>query len=243
MKLLIKYPSRARYDLFFQTLDNIFSTAQTDFKILISLDEDDENMNIESVKQRIESYGDRVIVRWGKSLSKIDAVNRDMVEALDWEWDWLVLMSDDMKFKVEGWDKKMMEEVEKRFPNSTDWFGHFNDGFCGHRLATMSVMGREYYERFYYIYPPCYKSIQCDGEVMFVAMMLQRYFYCEDVFFWHEHAANMGSHLKDWLYAYNERYGEGDIQIYEQRKKKLFYVNNPSFRPLNPDGSWEGEQR
>lgn len=243
MKLLIKYPTRGRPEQFKKAIRNIFDTAKTDFVILVSIDEDDVTMD-SGVTNWLDAngYNSRVTVVRGKSISKIDAVNRDMFVAEKYQWDWLVVMSDDMVFMESGWDEKMLQKIQSEWPDSLDWFAHFNDGHVGHRLCTMSIMGREYYERFFYIYAPCYRNIQCDGEAMFVAMMLQRYKYWPDIYYMHQHVCNIGGE-PDALYRYNERFGEHDFRIYEKRKSKLFYVNNPAYNPINPDGSWDGEKQ
>ena len=239
MKFLIKYATRGRPKLFLDTLNNIQSTISTNnYEVIVSYDWDDYTMSDEVIKLAYQYKNVRIFR--GASKSKIDAINRDVEEAND--WDCLINMSDDMKFIVNGWDVILAENIRSIWGNSTDFFAHFNDGYTEHKLCTLSIFGREYYERFYYIYPPCYKSIQCDGEAQFVAMMLERYHYFDKHIFEHQHPANVSALLKDGTYDRNDAMGEVDYATYEKRKQKLFYVNNPKFNPINTDGSWDGEK-
>jgi hypothetical protein len=88
-------------------------------------------------------------------------------------------------------------------------------------------MGREYYERFFYIYPDCYKSFSCDAEAMYVAKFLNKHCYFSEVFFRHEHPSNNGrQELNDGTYHKSAGHGVEDVEVYFKRLKKLFYVNN-----------------
>lgn len=241
MKLLIKYPTRGRGQLFISTMNNIaHNVGNIDYRVLVSADLDD-SINYEQI---IEGFGikNRIILKRGKSLSKIHAVNRDMEEMLNWDWQWLIVMSDDMKFIEKNTIPKMLDLIKSKW-NDTDFFAHFSDQHTRHRLCTMSVMGREYYERFFYIYAPCYGNIQCDGEAQFVAMMLDKYFYFDSKLIEHQHCMNVLDVAIDDTYNLHSNKGHRDIEIYNKRKKKLFYVNNPVNIPFNSDGSWEGELR
>jgi len=82
-----------------------------------------------------------------------------------------------------GFDNIIREEFYKNL----DQFVHFPDGFTADRLATMSIMGREYYNRFKYIYHPDYISLWCDNEAMEVAKMLGCYTYVDKNIFQHLH--------------------------------------------------------
>src|ERR1700744_2459412 len=103
MKILYKFPSRQRPDKFFEALDNIKRLSDFEcWEVLATLDEDDHYMNNDIVKKRLQEYP-MVKAIYGTSTSKVNACNRDMDQA--GEWDIVVLMSDDMKFLKKGFDR------------------------------------------------------------------------------------------------------------------------------------------
>lgn len=216
MKLLIKYATRGRIDLFRSAIRNIYSTiGNKDFQIIISADNDDLGMaNMPGV-----SYADRV--------SKVHAINRDMDGV---KFDWMVNFSDDMRFLVPGWDLRMLRQIRRVWPTGTDFFAHFNDGFVGAKLPTMSVMGWDYYQRDKYIYHPSYNSVSCDAEAMFVAMMRGKHHYFPEVYFNHIHPANMRFPV-DQTYRENDRFGDADTKNYFERMSRCFDVKNPVMIP------------
>ena len=145
MKILYKYASRSRPENFFRGVDNIYINSRIkDFQILATLDEDDLSMNNDEVRRRLKNY-DKVYPVWGKSNNKIHAINRGMGHAS--EFDILINMSDDMMFIVDGFDV----EIDKDFNNDLDLFLHYNDGNQRSVISTMSIMGKDYYNRFNYI--------------------------------------------------------------------------------------------
>lgn len=185
--ILFKFASRSRPAKFYAALDNIISKLanKTDYTILCSLDEDDATMPAEMVRQKAVLYPSNILSVHGKSANKIHAINRDM--HLVSKWDILVNMSDDMSFIVDGFDDIIRDD----FAGNFDRFLHYNDGNQKSNVATMSIMGRQYYDRFNYIYHPSYKSVWCDVEQTDVAVMLGKYKYMGDdkVIFRHLHPA------------------------------------------------------
>lgn len=232
MRLLIKYATRGRPELFLQALSNINNTISTDdYLIMVSADEDDNKMNNDFIKTRINDYKNVKII-FGISKNKVDAINRDM-EGINFKI--LINMSDDMCFIRKGWEKIIEQRVIETWgTDSLDWFAHFNDGFVFEKLPTMSIMGREYYDRTKHIYHPSYGSVSCDAEAMYVAMMLGRYKYFNDNLFVHKHPANMYMPTDD-TYRRNDKYGQADTENYFNRRKNLFYVKNPTYIPFNPN--------
>lgn len=225
MNLLIKYPSRSRPDKFRAALKNIYNTIQTEnYSILVTVDSDDETM-LPLVNEPFPHVTFKVI----PPVSKIYAVNAEM--PLD-GWDWCVLMSDDMRFIKTGWDQVMVRNIKNTWGDSLDFFYHCDDGYQGHKLATMSIFGREYYERFFFIYAPCYRSLSCDAEAMYTAMLLKRYKYFPEKLVAHEHPAN-NKCKSDSLYVRNDKFAKQDAEVYFKRLNKDFYVNNAGPTPFD----------
>lgn len=221
MNLLIKYATRGRKELFHQTIQNIYDTiSMKKYHIIISADFDDEAL------QSIPDYPNTSI-HYGPHVSKVNAINRDMEGV---KFDWLVNMSDDMRFVKKGWDLEMINRIQSVWGRSTDFFAHFNDGFVRDKLPTMSIMGWDYYQRDKYIYHPDYNSVSCDAEAMFVAMMRGKHHYFPEVLFKHMHCSHIGIKT-DQTYRYNDRFDAGDTETYFKRMAKGFDVKNPVMIP------------
>lgn len=128
---------------------------------LISLDNDDTVMNNPGMVNWLKSIDSSVIVVVGNSISKVDAINRDMDKA--GHWDAVIVVSDDMVPLVFGYDDILVTELVKQYHDMRGavWFhdGH-NDG-----TMTMTVMGRECYRWLGYLYWPEYKSFYCDNDL------------------------------------------------------------------------------
>lgn len=214
MKLLIKYATRGRRSLFNEGLANIKAMTTGQYDLIVSAD------TCDSVMQGLN-------INYAERTSKIGAINRDLDGV---KFDWLVNFSDDMRFTVKGWDQRMLRQIQRVWGNSTDFFAHFNDGFVGDKLPTMSVIGWDYYQRDKYIYHPSYNSVSCDAEAMFVAMMRGRHHYFPEVYFNHIHPANL-RFPSDQTYRDNDKYGHEDTQNYFKRMAKGFDVENPVMIP------------
>jgi hypothetical protein len=225
--ILIKYPTRGRWRLFAEALENIHSTIQTHkFQIQVTGDIDDPEMNSNEVKDLCKRYP-HVNLVLDNHESKIHACNNHMPAG---DFDMIVLMSDDMRFTEQYWDVKMWQQIRSVWPEGTDYFAHFNDGYVGDRLPTMNICGQEWYNRFGYLYHPSYKSVSCDAENMYVAMMMGKHCYFPEVYFKHLHPA----HLKqpsDYIYRRNHAYGEEDTRNYFTRLKRYFGVKDPVMIP------------
>lgn len=217
MKYLIKFATRSRVNEYRAAKASIFENASphADFKIITSIDHDQEDLYCHPHVMQGSA------VNIGPHTTKVDAINRAVPLA---GWDVLINFSDDMRFTVKNWDVKLWALIASKWGASLDFFAHLNDGFIGYKLPTMSIMGREYYERFFYIYPPCYKSFSCDAEAMFVAMMLGKHHYFEDVLFHHIHPVNTRKKY-DALNLYNDKYMKEDTDTFHRRMKENFYIN------------------
>jgi len=220
MKLLIKFPTRSRRKQFFETFDKYqqFITEPTT-KFLITIDEDDSDMNNDEVLAILESY-ENVTFVVGKSNSKIHAINRDINKNDD--WDIILLASDDMIPQVKGFDKVINTLMSSNYPD-TDGILFFNDGFKGQELNTLCILGKKYYERFGYIYYPEYKSTWCDNEFMMVGNILKRQKYFPMVIIKHEHP-DWGYGKHDIIHHKNHSDLSFDMNLYKDRKSKNFYI-------------------
>ena len=199
MRILFKYATRNRPELFDRGMRSILDNVASDnFHILVSIDNDDKN--------HYKDYPNTTIVR-GESFNKVDAINRD-IDLID-GWDILVNMSDDMVFTVKGFDDIIRDNFDHclHFPD-----GNRND------LITMSIISREFYTRFGYIYNPEYKSLYCDNEQTEVAKILGCYKFINQQIFEHLHPAYGKAHF-DLQYQHTESFGYEDSQTFLRRQK------------------------
>jgi hypothetical protein len=231
MKILIKLATRGRVDKFYAALQNVIDTisGKNEYLIVVSIDSDDYAMIAEV--ENVRAHWPMVKMFIGPPNGKIAAINRD-INYLDYDWDLLINFSDDQRFTFNKWDVHMIHQHKIVWGESTDFFAHWNDGYVGEALPTMSVIGREYYERFFYVYAPCYKSVSCDAESFYVSQMLGRWHYFPDIIFKHEHYTNIKG-MTDNTYRVNDQYADQDTKTYFKRLNKNFYVNNPGPTPFD----------
>lgn len=188
MKILFKMTSRSRRSNFLRAIDSVVNNVadKNNYHILISLDADDKTMDPLPVLNCPHTY--KVYKKQpGETITKISAINRDLNEFLKvCDADIILNLSDDMLFVEKGFDNIIRNAFE-----SLDQYIHFNDGNQKANVCTMHIVGREYYNRFNYIYNPEYLSLWCDVENDLVAKQLGKYKYMGDdkVIFKHLHPA------------------------------------------------------
>jgi hypothetical protein len=222
MRLLIKFPTRNRPDKFKFALFNYVSKCKdhANTKFLFTVDHDDPSANTDDFTDDLhEICGDIAYdMPYGYSKNKIDAVNRDMDEyPLNYNWDVLLLASDDMIPCVKHYDQIIRDRMTALYPD-LDGVLWFNDGYTGDKLNTLVCMGRKYYERFGYIYNPLYKSFFCDNEFMDVALSLKKQTYFPLTIIRHQHPANTKDATEDDLYRHNNQHWKEDERTYYHRK-------------------------
>lgn len=219
LKILFKYPSRNRKDRFFNSLDSLYNNLYDgqNFRVAITLDDDDEVMNHPDVVERIENNYPNHIITFGKSDNKVHAINRDLPDY----GDIIVVMSDDFFFTFYGFD----EVIRSCFKETLDCMVHLPDQDEKDKIATMYIAGRPFYNRFGWIYNPCYKSLFCDTELQEVAKKLELYkFFNYPGVIWH--ALPAYGHLpadQQWL-DQQELGWDVDQKTYLERQANNFYL-------------------
>lgn len=205
MDVVFNFATKNRADKFFACLDNIHEfSSGVPYKVIVKIDEDDT-----SDYGRLEAYPE-VVLRRGYSGSKINAINRD----IDLPFDILMNHSDDMWF-VASWDRVLTD-----MPSDLDAVLHYPDG---NRidLMTYSILGRNYYDRFGYVYHPDYSSLWCDNEAQQVAKMLECYKFIPYQMFEHRHPAFRKGQY-DSLYQQTEAFFYADKAVFDRRKERNF---------------------
>jgi hypothetical protein len=158
MRILLKCPTRGRRERFLSTIKKWVELAdKSQLGILVTADTDDISM-------RGFTEADLPEVSWkkvcfGENKTKIQACNAD-IEKVDWHWDIIILVSDDMIPQVNGYDSRIRGAMKTL--NHVVWIF---DGFQNGNLNTLNIFGRDRYLAWGYLYHPSYKSLFCDNEV------------------------------------------------------------------------------
>lgn len=217
MNILIKFPSRGRPEKFKQVLSHYINkqSNQHNIKFICSFDADDETMNSEDIKNYLNQYSN-VKYYYGISANKIEAINRDMGNANNYEI--LILAADDLFPIVQNYDDIIAQHMLE-YHQDMDGVLHYMNPNWEERLDIGCIMTKKYYDRFNYIYHPVYKSIFADNEYMEVAKFLNRHKYIPNQIFAHHYVVSDPTANKNWTFN-NE-----DQQNYEQRKKINFGLN------------------
>lgn len=230
MRILLKCPTRSRPQKIMSTLTTYMKLANHPERIgvAISTDDNDESMSRNLVHEELHRILGRTA--WHRifaspNKSKIEACNANMSD-IDWEWDIVVLVSDDMIPRLQGWDDIIRNHMLAKFPDTVGilWF---NDGYQGEKLNTLSILGRKMYERFGYIYNPEYKSLFCDTEFtdMCRGELREKCMYIPHCLIRHEHPGTGYAQNMDALYQHNQRFFTQDMHTYIHRKVYLYDVS------------------
>lgn len=215
MKILCKVTSRGRPQELIKCIDTYLNLCENpnNLKWLFSFDKDDLLINNSEFIDLLYSKINSPIIIFGESSSKIDAINRD-VNIYGGDWDILVNISDDQLAECNGWDTQIITNM----PETLDFSLWFYDGHQ-HRINTMEIIGRNYYDRFKYIYFPEYKSFYCDNESTDVAIKLGKMKKIDICIIKHYHYAWMqNTHMtKDETYIKADRYWQHDSELFKKR--------------------------
>jgi len=228
VKLLIKFPTRQRPTLFFDTLSKYITMASGKHQIefVISMDEDDGTMNNGAVRKRLDRLIENGIdlkYFYGNSTTKIQAINADMEKASS-DWDLVFNGQDDMIPTAAGYDDVMLTRLFELFPD-TDGAIWINDQYMGYdENCTIVASGRKYYERFGYIYNPAYDSLFADNEYTEVGKALGKLVYIPDRIMKHDWIGQNQS--LDPLLQRNEASAKysSDKKVFEERKRLGFPI-------------------
>lgn len=223
MRILLKCPTRSRPQRVVTTLASYLrlATRKDLIGVAVSCDQDDTSMTRNLVQE--ELHRTLAPAAWhriyfGANTSKIQACNANMSE-IDYAWDIVVLVSDDMIPQISGWDDVIRNHMLARFPD-TNGILWCNDGCQADKLNTLCIYGRKMYEEFGHIYHPEYKSLFCDTELTDRCRsdLKDRCLYIPQCIIRHEHPGTGFSQNNDALYAQNQRYWSQDMMTYIHRK-------------------------
>ena len=226
MRILLKCPTRNRPQKIISTLNAYIKLANhpEQIGVAISCDDDDASMSRNLVHEELH----RILrpTAWhqifmSSNKSKIEACNANISE-IDWVWDIIVLVSDDMIPQVQGYD----DVIRAHMTPDTNRILWFNDGYQADKLNTLCVFGRAMYDHFGYLYNPEYKSLFCDTELTDICReeLKDRCLYIPYCIIRHEHPGTGYAQNMDELYQHNQRFWSQDMHTYIRRKKYAYDV-------------------
>lgn len=245
-KVLIKWPSRERPDLFFATLKQwlVVLSGKHSVHFLFSFDAKDV-MTDEAQRRKLAGIFDNhatACATMGVSnvisyqvcvgpehRTKVQACNADIDYSNVRDWDLLIVTSDDMWPMRVGIDDSLIRASENLDVALWVYDGHRPDA-----LVTLPVMTRSYYARFGYVYHPAYQSQFCDNEWTDVALaagkLIGPFGNKNDVWIEHRHPLHG---FKVWDRLYREELSrtlfDQDRTTYQTRK-----AQGVSSAPLAP---------
>lgn len=225
-RILIKYPSRDRPDLFKERVLDWQKKAYypRSFVWVFTFDENDASMNNDEMRQWIkDSVVGESHIHYGTHRGKIHAINDNVNDHIDTmeDIDIVMICSDDMVCNELYWDTLIGDEFDTHGPDG-DFALHMNDGVQGRRLCTLSCMGVKYYRKFGYLYHPDYESCFADDEYTQIMWSQRRAAYIDEVWFRHKWVGFDGG---DRLHQHNHAVMQKDQPVFELRAKYGFPAN------------------
>lgn len=227
MRILLKCPTRSRPQRVMETLRKYVSLANhpEQLGVAISCDSDDGSMLRNLVQDELQSILRKTEwhrIFFSDNKSKIQACNANMNE-IDYKWDIVVLVSDDMLPTVQGYDDAIRNHMVASFPD-TNGILWFHDGHQADKLNTLCIYGRKFYEEYGCIYRPEYKSLFCDTELTDLCRTTykDRCLYIPYCIIRHEHPGTGYGDKMDALYQLNQKYWNDDMYTYIRRKSYPF---------------------
>jgi hypothetical protein len=216
-RILLKLPTRSRPQKVIETLKKYVEFAEfpNQIGVALSCDLDDGTMKI-PLNEYLSSF-EWSRVFYGNNKTKIEACNANMNE-IEYPWDIVVLISDDMVPQVRGYDSIIRNKCE------IDGILWLNDGYQKDTLNTLTIMGRTMYSSFGYLYHPSYKSFYCDTEFTDLCRttLKDKCVYYNQCIIRHDHPGNNKSKPSDFLYARNQGFWYNDMKNYIARKNYLY---------------------
>ena len=223
MRILLKCPTRSRPQKILSTLRSYIKLANRPqlLGVAISCDTNDSTMTRNLVQEELHKtlaptawHG----IFFSPNTNKIEACNANMSE-IGWEWDIVVLVSDDMIPQIQGYDDAIRNHMIARFPD-TNGILWFNDGTQSDKLNTLCIYGRAMYNHLGFIYRPEYKSLFCDTELtdLCKTTLADRCTYIPYCIIRHEHPGTGYAQNMDTLYERNQTFFYEDMLTYIARK-------------------------
>lgn len=207
MKFSLLHPSRGRPEKSFDTISKWIERAfNTDFEIIVSLDNDDL-----SVYAYFGIVNVKVNVLRNYNYSAVDAINYAAEHATG---QYFIVVSDDTDCPMH-WDRILLDAIGQ----SRDFVMKVADGIQK-RIITMPIMDRPYYNRDKNIYDPVFRHSWADTWLTELAHHRGRVIQRPDISFPHLHYSVTGEQ-PDALYKRNDMTHDQDRRIFQIKMRTL----------------------
>jgi hypothetical protein len=198
-------------------------------KFVVSCDNDDLSMNQKTTIDTINSLPNTTIIfnenkmlkngEVSEFTTKICAINSGVKNQ---DFDVCLLASDDMYPELMGYDSVIIKDMVSFFPD-TDGVLWYNDGYQGDKLNTLCILGKNYYNRFGYIYHPSYITLYCDNEFTKVSQKLKKCKYINKTIIRHKHWSHKDNdNSRDSLDKKNDVFAAHDEYNFRMRIENDF---------------------
>lgn len=227
MKILVQFPTLKRPQKFLSCLDRYVKGVKTNpTHFNINCDVIDDSMKDPIIQQAISDIVRQnnlcsYTINFDSDTTKITAIN-DHIHEVD--FDVLVCASDDMNPQVDNWDEEICCAMQEHYPD-LDGCVHFNDGHTNGNLITFSILGRELYNHFGYIYHPDYKSLYADDEFTQEVRRMDKETYIDKIIITHDHYGeedNINSGDFDYAAEKTLHFSGRDGYVFAERLKRGF---------------------
>ena len=234
---LMQFPTIFRPSEFKECLELYLNTCSKGnfLHFNIVCDEDDTSMNNDDIKSYIQNlfFGKTYCsysLYYDKDTTKIGAINAHINNIVE-DYDIVYCLSDDMIPQIDNWDEIIANSMKTNFPN-LDGCVHVNTGEredWKNYLITLSILGKNLYKEFGYIYHPSYKSFFCDNEFTDVMRNKNKIAHIDEIIIRHEHHehshnanVNRNAGKVDSSVSRNYKNWNHDSAVYNGRKAKGF---------------------
>lgn len=173
-------PTRNRPDSVERLLDSAFETAKTEIEFIFYVDRDDPRKL--EVENAIGAGGGKILNGGDERIVLSQMWNRCAAVA---SHDVMMHCGDDIVFRSDGWDERVLETFEQ-FPDRIV-FVHGRDGYQDANLGTHGFLHRRWVDAVGYFVPPYFSSDYNDLWLTEVAHELGRRVYLRDVYTEHMH--------------------------------------------------------
>lgn len=228
MKILVQFPTFGRPEKFLKCFKEYvaLSSGKHNLHFNVNCEESDKSLPqyysmVVEINTLLEEYKN---IKWSLNVAnfgnKISAING----CINLDFDIVICASDDMTPQTKGWDEDICAAMQENFPD-LDGCVFFNDGHNNSNLITFSILGKNLYKEFGYVYHPDYKSLYCDNEFTEEVMRMNKVKYINKVIIKHNHysiAGNENSGDYDVAAKKTLYFSGRDKMVYEFRKQRGF---------------------
>ncbi|HBR70464.1 TPA: hypothetical protein DIC20_03900 [Candidatus Dependentiae bacterium] len=171
IKILFKMQTNLQKERFFEHLTKYCQLLSNkyQYKFLISGDPNLSETNNHRAINRLQKQAS-FNFKSSQNKSIAEAYNQGIAQE---SFDILIIANDNLVPTQRNYDDRIVNMILKNFPD-LDGILYFNNGTPKDELNKCLIIGKQYYERFKYIYHPHYKTSICVKEFTNVAQLLKK---------------------------------------------------------------------